>query len=139
LKSLRVIERCAIHCGSQGFCPSINCIARNSSGMPSRADVPGGVGSTFGKANTSINAPKARSPITESMSPTETRSRASSPARACKMPVSLRPEPRFLNSGRGMRGLSRRLRGLPSSDPSRGFRAMLHTFSHSQSSLTDER
>ena len=50
------------------------------SGSPRIADVPGGVGTRFGSANTKINAPNARSPAIASRSPVETRSRLSSSA-----------------------------------------------------------
>ncbi len=52
--------------GSQGFMPKVSCAARNTSGAPRIAEVPGGVGMTLGKAKTSINAPMARSPSVSS-------------------------------------------------------------------------
>jgi hypothetical protein len=77
-KSARASERRAMNAGNQGGRPSASCAASTTSGAPSTADVPGGTGSTFGKANTNSRAASARSPSDASRSPTVMRSRLSS-------------------------------------------------------------
>ena len=74
-KSLRAIERTATRRGNQGGMPSSHSIARNNRGVPRMADVPGGTGTTFGKANKRINATTAPSSRARMRSRTQTRSR----------------------------------------------------------------
>ncbi|MNL55837.1 hypothetical protein D3C87_1792790 [compost metagenome] len=69
------------------------------------AEVPGGVGKTFGMAKIRMRAPKARSPMAMKISATETRSRSPSSAIASK--ISERRPPR--------------LRGVTSSSTSSAF------------------
>lgn len=57
--------------GSHGRSPMTSCVERRTSGTPNRADVPGGVGKTFGSARRKIMAARARSPKLRSKSPRE--------------------------------------------------------------------
>ena len=75
-------ERLAIARGNQDFLPSASWTVRNRSGAPRTAEVPGGMGRTFGSAKSRTRATGARSPIVNRSSDTATRSTRESSARS---------------------------------------------------------
>ena len=73
-KSTRLSERSVMILGSHGLIPSINWALRNSSGAPTTAETPGGIGSAVGTAKMNSSAPNARRRSALSRSPIEMRS-----------------------------------------------------------------